>query len=423
MAVAYVNPYYLMSALYLTVGLASLVLIILGNLHLIEPVRGVTWLRVHFVTVGAVTQALFGTLPALAARKFGVPEQPAGVSWRQWVLLNLGFAILLISMPGQRQFKLGALGAVIVILALLCLIRSIYAMWLRAPRPIAPGARFYLTAPIFFVVGILMALSMLLYWYAPGGYMGKFEAHVHANVWGFLALIAAGTLYDFFPVLNNKPLARPDWIGRTYWFMAIGGVGLVAGPWLDIRPLTLASLAIYVVGTVHHLTNLIRTLNLKSGPLKVRALHLLVAYTWMVVPVFFAPFILLRPDLVPVPAIEAAALKGLVYGWIMQVALGAMPVFLAYTLRTGKSPAIEPPEAPDAKWFSLVTLNVGVGMIWVSEAMGGLLGPLGSKLLMGGMILVAAAMAVSVWQIWRIIAAGGQVTTARAPQVAPGAGA
>lgn len=59
-----VNPYFLMMLLYLFVAVLAALDASLISLDLLPWFNGVRWLRIHFITLGMLTQVLFGALPA-----------------------------------------------------------------------------------------------------------------------------------------------------------------------------------------------------------------------------------------------------------------------------------------------------------------------------------------------------------------------
>jgi cytochrome c oxidase cbb3-type subunit 1 len=66
-----VNPYFLMVVLYFGMAVLAAVDSAFGGLHLMPWFNGLRWLRVHFITLGALTLALFGLLPGLVAGRAG----------------------------------------------------------------------------------------------------------------------------------------------------------------------------------------------------------------------------------------------------------------------------------------------------------------------------------------------------------------
>jgi len=350
------NPFYLMAGFYLlldAIALSAQALVLGGVL---PPLPDLGWARIHLLTIGVVVQAILGTLPTLVATKLGGKRPSISVTWTLWLLVNSSFGLLLYSMPdGFSELAAGA--AIGIFAAVVLLLATLHWQGACSVRNTYVGLRFYMAAPLFFLFGIVMAMSMLLNWPAPGQFFGLLEAHVHANVWGFLALIVAGFLLEHIPAYANRPLRWSTLVPATFWFLTVGAAGLVAGPWLGLLPVTMLGIVIYVIGTSLLLSNLIGTL-LPSHSLTPNIAHLVIAYLWMMVPAFVAPIILALTGHLPTGRIEEAAVSGLVAGWILQIVIGAFPLRLREVQQRSTG--------HDGWWLSVVILNVGVLSVWIS---------------------------------------------------------
>ena len=350
------NPFYLMAGLYFLVDACAVGLFALVTAGVIPPIAGLSWVRVHLLTIGVITQAIFGTLPWLVATLRGGPPPDARITWSTWLLVNGGFATLLMSMPAGHPI-IAAAGGVSVFTAVVLMLASLLLPGTRSSAGARTSLPFFLSGPAFFLVGITMALGMLLGWPAPGGYFGLIEAHVHANVWGFLALVVAGVLLDRIPALLGVPLRFSSVVPATAWLLISGAAGLVIGPWAGILPLTVLGIGVYVTGTALLLANLVGTTLVARG-WTANVTHLLIAYVWMVVPAVAAPLIVFATGQLPTSRVEAAAVAGLVAGWILQIVIGAFVPGL-YRTPPGKV-------AGEGSWLSVAVLNLGVLLIWVS---------------------------------------------------------
>ncbi len=352
-----VNPFYLVAALFLALDALAVILTALVYLGVMQSLPGLAWLRVHLLTIGVAVEMIFGTLPGLTAAQFGT--RPPSRIWNAalWLLVNAGLVLLVIGMP-SGQSQVAALGGVSILAALVLLLILVYRQWQQRVAHASASALFYVAGPLFFVLGILMALSMLLTWPAPGGLSGLLEAHVHANVWGFLALVVAGFLLDYTPRWVAHPLRWPAIVRPTAWFVLLGAFILVAGPWLNILPMTVLGIALYMTGTLLLLANLTGTIAAARGWTPSLA-HLSAAYVWMLVPAFVAPIILFTTGKLPSGSVETAAVSGLIAGWVLQVVLGAVP------LRLGSNDARR-----EGSWFSVVVLNLGVALLWLAAFWG-----------------------------------------------------
>ena len=400
-----VDPYFLMAALYLGVGLVAL----LGRLGveagLLAGLPRPRWTTIHLVTIGGMTQALFGALPRLVGEAGGghVDRWP----WGRWLGLNAGYPLVLIGMTTGSTL-VAVTGATVVLVALAML--GVAVATARGSGP----TRAFRTAPWFLAVGILAALGILTGVHGPGGYFGSLEAHVHANVWGFLGLTAAAALALLVPGVVDEPLPHPRWRTWSFAGIAVGAAGLVAGPWLAVAPITFGGLAIYLAGTVLLLANVVGAWR-AAGGFDARLGHVLGAYVWLLFPVPWAPFVLLAPELVAAGAIERAAIDGLVFGWMLQLAMAFLPVVAAWTAVDGRdlAGAVAAVGAPSR--VGLVSVNAGVLALWTTAmpVLEGFDGPLA----LAGLALVGVAWARFVVELWGVVVdtgGPGQVSVALA---------
>ncbi|WP_129113574.1 hypothetical protein [Halegenticoccus tardaugens] len=402
------NPFFLMAGLYLSVGL----LVVVGKLGVevgaVDALPRLRWLTIHFVTIGGLTQALFGALPALGS----VPSTAGSAStrnrWVQWLSLNAGYPLILIGMA-TGDTTTTVVGATLVLIGLAGLLVTVY----RSTTSSNSRTRFFRTAPWFLVIGILAAFGMLLNIHGPGGYFGLIEAHVHANVWGFLALVAAGALLTTTPRLFEADLQYPRLRDVAYWGIIVGAAGLVAGPWLARHELTMAGLVVYVIGTAALLANVIGTYRTGTRAQPRRLALILGAYLWLAFPVPWAPLVLLFPETVPAGAIEIAAINGLVFGWMLQLAMAFLPtVVVTLSSETGEfssrlDAASEIVGQPS--WLQITSVNLGMLALWAT-AMPPLTG-LADSLTLVGYLLIAVGWAYLVVDIWAALVSRSLATS------------
>ena len=385
-----IDPYLLVAAMYFTVGLLALAGRLGVEAGLVAGLPRPRWTTIHLVTVGGMTQVLFAALPRLVRLQGGALV--GGRPWLRWLGLNAGYPLVLIGMTAGATLVTIA-GALLVLAALLLL-------GVAATRSsTSDGTRAFRVAPWFLAVGILAALGMLTGVHGPGGYFGSIEAHVHANVWGFLGLTAAGALSVLVPRLTGEPLPRPGLRPWSVAGIAVGATGLTAGPWLAIPAVTFFGLAVYLAGTAVLLANVVGAWR-ASGGLDTRLGHVLGAYLWLLFPVPWAPFVLLTPELVPAGAIERAAIDGLVFGWMLQLAMAFLPVLVAWT-------GVEDVDVADAVDYvgtpsrvALVAVNLGVLALWV-VAMPVAAGA-EAFLTLGGLSLIGVSWAIFAFHLWGV---------------------
>src|SRR5512139_111788 len=91
---------------------------------------GLRWLRIHLITLGTLTEAIFGVLPALVALRAGRPRPK--LRWDIWLMLNGGLITLLIGIPLVNAVLILA-GGILVFSATLVLIKQLRELHPRLP--------------------------------------------------------------------------------------------------------------------------------------------------------------------------------------------------------------------------------------------------------------------------------------------------
>lgn len=352
------NPYLLMTLLYLFVAVLAAFDASLVSLNLLPWFNGVRWLRIHFITLGMLTEVLFGTLPMLVAARRKLPH-PA-MRWDIWLLLNVGLIVLLAGIPSINQ-QLIVAGGTLIFAAATLLATQLWRMDSGKAQPISPGVKFYVTGLAYLLLGIIVGTGLWLGWSGPLRIQVPLEVHIHANNWGFLSLVFAGLMIDMLPMLSGKPLAGNGVIRIIYWSMTLGALGLVIGPWLGGLLIVMApGLLLHIVATVTLVVMLIRSLS-NAGQLRMAGgWHLASAYIWILLPVAIAPFVILKVPGFVGGDIEATAPQALIYGWVLQFGLALTPFLLQRYLQ-GKEQA-----RLGGDWLSLLMVNVGSALVWAS---------------------------------------------------------
>ncbi|WP_265109876.1 hypothetical protein [Halosolutus halophilus] len=379
------TPFHAAGVVFLAAGFVLALFQGLQQFDLVPQVAWITWTHIHFVTIGAFTQLLFGTLPQLTARKL---DRPAPASWAtraRFIGLNGG---LLLAWYGRAfgeplWFDVG-LGT--IWLLTLWLFAVVLVMTLRSDggRARDPTVGFYLLSPFVYLVGLGLAFGLYSHgWDVPGGWYGLREAHVHANAWGFLGLAAIGTLYDHFPRLVDADLYSDRLRRYSFPLFALGIFPLVVGPVLGMgRTVTGTGLALYAAGYVLYVYTLARTY--LAGTSNGTALSVLAAQGWILGPAAFAPFILFGIPLgIPEPWIETGALHFFFLGWGLPIALAGALLFVSPRERPGADasvaglvPATGVPSVV-GPWivlaWNVAVLAVGIGFFYQDQSWSALL--------------------------------------------------
>ncbi|HEX6034237.1 MAG TPA: hypothetical protein VFY83_07365, partial [Anaerolineales bacterium] len=283
------TPYLLTTLIFTFVALLAAADAALVSLNLVGMFPALRWVRVHFVTLGMISQVIFGLLPVLVA-SFSRKPRP-GMRWDIWLSLNVGVVSLVAGFAGVNQPMILAGGTLIFIAAILLLIQ----LWnVRGGSPPA-SLKFYITGIFYLLVGIIIGTGLFLNW-SPALYIKvPLEAHIHANSWGFMSLVFAGLLVDFVPMITRRSLGERNATTFVYWGMTLGAFGLVLGPWLGGDPgliPTVLGLVLHLASTAWLLILMIRALNQSGRLSSAGAWHLVSSYLWILAPVLAAPLIL-----------------------------------------------------------------------------------------------------------------------------------
>lgn len=353
------NPYLLMTLLYASLALLAALSSALTSFDLLPWFNGLRWLRVHFITLGALTQIAFGLLPVLVAVRAARPR-PA-LRWDIWFTLNSGLLILLIGIP-LINFSLILVGGTLIFMAATLLILQLNALHAAPPHTGgSPLARwFYIAGLSFLLLGIVVGTGLWLGWGPMLGIKTPIEVHIHANNWGFMALLFAGLLIDLYPGFAQRSLAWPRSHPPIFWMMTLGALLLVIGPWVKSELFTVPGIILHLSATGWLLANVIVPLKNERSAWEPGLWHLVTAYAWIIAPVLVAPLILLKVPGFPGAGIEQTAPQALIYGWVLQFGYAVLPYLFARFLLP------EQPAQLGGHWFSLVAVHLGGIFLWAS---------------------------------------------------------
>jgi len=223
----------------------------------------------------------------------------------------------------------------------------------------ATGQKFYLTALAFLLLGIFLGAGIWLGWGRWLQLANVKEVHVHTNLWGFMSLTFAGLLVDLYPDFARQPLAWPRAVAPIFWFMSLGALGLVVGPWVAIDWITTIGLTLHAVATIWLLTNIIKPLKGNRQAWTPGMIHLISAYVWFLMPVVVAPLIVLNAPNFPVAQFEQNGGPILVYGWMLQFSYALLPYLFNRAIRPTEQSRL------GGNWFSLLSVHIGGIFFWM----------------------------------------------------------
>ncbi len=338
--------------LYVLVALLAAADAALVSLGLASPFVALRWVRVHFITLGIISQVVFGLLPVLVAALTKKVRPP--MRWDIWLTLNAGLVALVAGFAGVNQPMILTGGTLIFTSA------TLFTIQLWQVRGDAPTSlKFYVTGLVYLLVGIIIGTGLWLNWSAALRIGVPLEAHIHANSWGFMSLVFAGLLVDFIPMITGRPLGSSREISLVFWGMTLGAFGLVLGPWLGgSLPPTVAGLVLHLASTIWLLVLMIRALKFSGKLTGAGAWHLVSSYLWILAPVLVAPLIIL--GFVEGGPIEATAPQALIYGWVLQFGIALVPYIARRFFLKDENPQL------GGCWGGLAAATLGSILVWAS---------------------------------------------------------
>ena len=346
-------PYLLTILLYTFVALLAAADASLVSMSVFSAFPALRWVRVHFITLGILSQVVFGLLPLLTA-SLSKKVRPS-MCWDIWLTLNAGLVALVAGFGGMNHPIIFTGGTLIFIAALLLMLQ----LWSIRGGDAPVSLKFYITGIFYLMVGIIIGTGLFLNWSDALYIKVPLEAHIHANSWGFMSLVFAGLLVDFIPMVTGKPLASKNATEYIFWGMTLGAFGLVLGPWLGgSLPPTVAGLVLHISATVVLLVSMIRTLSQNGKLNSAGGWHLVSSYIWILLPVMMAPLLLL--GILEAGPIESTAPQALIYGCVLQFGVALIPyIARRFFLKDEKAQL-------GGCWGSLAAANFGSVLVWVS---------------------------------------------------------
>jgi len=359
-------PYLIMTGLYLLLTGVVTLDSSLASIGLMPALAGLKWMRVHFVTLGVLTQMVFGLLPWFTARGLKLPN--AKMNWATWLFYNSGLVILLIGLPSVNAPSI-ITGGTLIFIAILFLMKDLIALRRTAiankGRTVCETystTRFYLGSLLYLLVGVIVGTGLWIGWSEALHIAVPKEVHVHTNLWGFTAIVFAGILYDLFPELTRQKLLgklRLDML--VFGSMMLGTLGLVTGPWLDIGWPAVVGLVLHTIGTLIQLAQLIRLVVSQRKMRNPGMAHLVSSYLWLLMPVIVAPYIVAKAtEDFPVAEVTGNGGPILIYGWIVTFSLAVLPYFFNQTFQPKQNPSL------GGSWLSLLSMHIGSVIFWAA---------------------------------------------------------
>ena len=187
------TPYFIMAILYLAMAFLGALDMSLFGLQMLPWFNGMVWLRVHFITLGTLTQVIFAVMPVLVAIHYRLPRPK--FRWEIRLLLNLGIITLLVGIPpvnGLLIFSGGTLIFVATILLMKQLVQMRPQVQSQEEAELShSGRKFYIAGLSYFLLGIIVGTGIFICWAEPLLIHTPTEVHIHANNWGLMSLVFA----------------------------------------------------------------------------------------------------------------------------------------------------------------------------------------------------------------------------------------
>lgn len=359
------NPYLITSVLFLILAGFAALDSALTSFQILPWFNGLRWLRVHLITLGALTEALFGVLPMLTAKRADLKGfQPR---WDIWLLLTVGLLTLLVGIP-LMNYVLVVTGGTLIFIATLLLINLLRRMVPSinvTGKQAGSGRPYYLAGLGYLLLGVFLGSGLWFGWGEALAIANPLEVHIHTNIWGFMSLVFAGLIVDLYPQWTGRALAWPGSVRPIFWMMTFGALAAVLGPWLVVTPLMALGVIIHQVATAWLVVNMIKPLRGTAVAQKPGIWHVITAYAWQFVIVLATPLIVILSPGFSLAGVEQTAPQVLIYGWMLQFGYAMIP----YLLRRTFSPKQE--AALGGSWFSLAAAHIGGIFLAASIAFSG----------------------------------------------------
>lgn len=389
------NPYFLMTVLYLSLAMLGALDAALIHFDFLPAFAGLRWVRVHFITLGALTEFAFGVLPLLVAAHRGVSRPK--VRWDIWLTFNLGLLVLFFGIPLVNAALITTGGTLISIAALL-LMQQLLGMGGNTSSIKTPsaGRKFYVMGLAYLLLGILIGTGLWQGWLAWFRIQVPIEVHIHANNWGFMSLVFAGLLVDLYPSMTGRSLTSSRNVNLIFWGMSVGALGLVLGPWVKSNWFSVPGLILHLSATIWVVVSMIQSVQQDARLRTVGMFHLITAYVWILAPVLVAPLIILQVPGFPGAGIEQNAPQALIYGWVLQFGYALIPLLFRRVFLS------DAPNELGGHWLSLIAVHVGGVLLWAGIFLHD------SQSLLHGMAysLWFISMLPIVWELWQITHTG-----------------
>lgn len=331
---------------------------VIGGAHHFLP--HASWLLVHTLLLGAVTNAVVIWSGHFAASVLRLPEANRGApAALRLAFLNAG-AVGVMGGMFTGRFPVVLAGAALVAGAVIA-----HAGWLvRLLRRALPGrftmtVRYYIAAAALLPVGAGLGVVM-----ARGNLAGDLSdrlliAHEMVNLLGWVGLTVAGTLITLWPtMLRTRVADGAERAGRTALPVLLAGLGAaVAAALLGPPPLAAPGVLAYAAGLVVAGLPWVREARAKA-PHSFAAWSVAAGGLWLAGSLLGLAGILLSTTSWTTVAERTSSLTApLAAGWIAQVLLGALSFLVPVVLGGGPVAVRAATAALERAWPARLTIT------------------------------------------------------------------
>ncbi|MFV0407017.1 MAG: multicopper oxidase domain-containing protein [Propioniciclava sp.] len=323
------------------------------------------WLMVHLVTLGALTHAAVVWSEHFAHTLLRTPATPELRRNQNIRILTLaGGALAVCSAMVMANTPLLIGGASAVGLAVLWHASHLGLAMRRAlPARFRVVTRYYILAALWLPVGI--TCGVFLAQDPPAVWEPRlWQAHLGANLLGWIGFTVVGTLITFWPtLLRTRMDGRAERLASQALWPLVGGVAaVVAGALAGLVPLLGTGLVVYIAGWIWAGRALVRPLRTK-GLREFAPASVLAALVWLAIGVGWITVGWLLPDADLADRGKLAAV--FVVGFGCQLLVGALS-YLIPSLAGGGPAVLRVAAKPVQRWatWRLTMINAGL-LIWM----------------------------------------------------------
>ncbi len=325
-----------------------------------------TWLMVHLLMLGAVTNALViwswhFTVAVLRAP----PAKSRRGEVLRLVAVNAG-ALAVVAGVLLDAAPAVAVGALVLAAAVLSHVVALLTMMRRTlPSRFAITVRAYVAAGLLLIPGIALGVALADGSHAPALHSQLLLAHVSVNLMGWVGLPIMGTLVTLWPTMLRTRLApgAERNARRALPAFVLGTLVTAAGVLAPVHLLAVAGIAAYLVGiawTIGPMAVVMR----QRPPASFPAWSTLAGVAWIVLSLAaFALVLAVNPDAETATQSMGTLTAAVVVGGVLQVLLGALS-YLSPVMAGGGPAAMRQriAHADRGLGLRLVTVNLGLAV-------------------------------------------------------------